>query len=136
MKKSTMTVWIACILALILSGCSGTSNQSANKEGDTDNTDNRTRNGFYQVLVYDYSDSIPSADHTKEYEIAYYDEYDQQPTSTNIEYSINGILYEGTYDSIKYLGYNYFPVYEYKSENGFSFCIDNLGNLANGFLGG
>ena len=164
MKKTKIIFAMLLIIVLILTGCSnvqsnGTtsseSNESSNNEDETEsngttssesdessNNEDETEsngtvdtNGLYQALIYDYSDSVPSAKHEVEYVFADYERFSDIVVDDNIEILINNISYSGKFQSSQYREFNYFPVHCYVDENGLMFEVDESGMLISCFWG-
>ncbi len=111
------------IVVWVLTGCSNVQ------------TDDVVENGSYQAFIYDYSDSVSSANHKIEYVFADYDKYDDIVIDDRIECLINDISYAGKYQGSQYREYNYFPVHQYVDEKGISFEVDESGVLISCFWG-
>ena len=90
-------------------------------------------NELYEVLVYDFSDSIPSVKHETEYVFADYEKYKDAPIDDTVEIIINGTKYSGKYQGSEYIAYNIFPSYVYLTEEGVEFLIDETGMLTHYF---
>lgn len=90
---------------------------------------------LYQVFIYDYSDSLPSAKHEVEYVFADYEKYHDTVVDDSVELLINGICYSGKFQLSQYREYNYFPVHRYVDENGFMFEVNEAGVLTSCFWG-
>lgn len=137
------------VVTLFLVGCSSTQNnnithpdysnselnESTNDDNSTKNDDENETNQPYQVLIYDYSDSVPSAKHEVEYIFADNEKYSNTTPDDIVRIMINGINYSGKYKSSQYREYNYFPVSQYVDENGLSFEIDDSGTMTSCFWG-
>ena len=87
------------------------------------------------MLVYDYSDSIPSAKHEVEYKFGDPRKYETQEVKQKVEVMVGGKRCSGTYQSTQYNGYNYFPTYQYLDFDGNDFQIDDRGLLVSYFWG-
>ena len=90
---------------------------------------------IYNVLIYDYSDSVESAKHEIEYQFADLDKYSAKEPIKEIEMSINGQLYRGVWQMTQYRDFNYYPVYRYLDSNGVEFEIDESNMLVSCFWG-
>lgn len=127
------------LVSLLLSSCSNFVSSESNELSDsgiaTESDNAAVPNSPYQVLSYGYSDSIPSAKHMIEYIFADKEKYINTTPDDIVEVLINGISYSGEYQSNHYRSCNYFPVYEYISETGLSFAVDDSGMLVSFFQG-
>lgn len=92
-------------------------------------------NELYQVLIYDYSDSDLSVKHEIEYVFADYEKFKDAAFDDNIEIQVNDTRYSGKYQASQYREFNFFPVYQYVSEGGLSFEVDESGMLTSCFWG-
>lgn len=70
-----------------------------------------------------------------EYVFADKEKYINTTPDDIVKVLINGISYSGEYQSSHYRSCNYFPVYEYTSETGLSFAVDDSGMLVSFFRG-
>lgn len=110
-------------------------NESTNDNIGAKSDDEDATNKLYQVLIYDYSDSVPSAKHEVEYVFADNEKYSNTTPDDIVRLLINGVNYSGKYQSSQYREYNYFPVSQYVDENGLSFEIDDSGMMTSCFWG-
>ena len=101
MKKSKIIFAMLLIIVLILTGCSSVqsndttsseSDESSNNEDGTESNGTVDTNGLYQALIYDYSDSVPSAKHEVEYVFADYERFRDIVVNDNVEILINNII--------------------------------------------
>ena len=132
MKRFILSLYVL-LFVVVFFGCTLNRN-SINKneiKSDYDKKEEKT----YQVLIYDYSDSIPSARHEIEYEFADHKKYDEQIIKPEVVMSVKGESFSGTYQLTQYRGYNYYPLYRYLDSNGNFFEIDDTGILASYFWG-
>ena len=88
---------------------------------------------LYEVLVCDFSNSIPSVKDETEYVFADYEKYKDAPIDDTVEMIINGTKYSGKYQGSEYIAYNIFPSYVYLTEEGVEFLIDETGMLTHYF---
>lgn len=149
MKYNRIFFSMILVVTLFLVGCSSTQNnnithtdpsngelnESTNDNISTKNDNKNAANILYQVLIYDYSDSVPSAKHEIEYVFADNEKYSNTTPDDIVQLMINGINYSGRYQSSQYREYNYFPVSQYVDENGLSFEIDDSGTMTSCFWG-
>lgn len=144
MKKSKIIFAMLLIIVLILTGCSsvqsnGTtsseSDESSHNEVEVDNSGIVDTNGLYQALIYNYSDSVPSAKHEVEYVFADHEKFCDIVVDDNVEILINNISYSGKFLSTQYREFNYFPVHRYVDEKGLMFEVDEAGILISCFWG-
>ena len=89
-------------------------------------------NPIYDVILYDSSSG--SAEEVK-YEFADFEKYNDIQPSEEIVILINGKEYVGSYKQTDFVGYNYFPTYEYSSSNGIEFSIDESNKLTSCYFG-
>lgn len=149
MKNNRIIFSMIVVAALFLVGCSNIQNNnitnpnSSNSElneltsGNIDigNGNEIATNELYQVLIYDCSDSISSAKHEIEYVFADYEKYKDVVLDDNIDIQVNDTRYSGKYQASQYREFNFFPVYQYVSEEGLSFEVDESGMLTSCFWG-
>ena len=90
---------------------------------------------IYDVLIYDYSDSVESAKHNIEFQFADFEKYSSKEPSEKIEVYINGQLYKGEWIMTQYRDFNYYPVYRYRDTNDCEFEIDDSNMLVSCFWG-
>ncbi len=146
MKNNRIIFSIILTVTLLLAGCSSVENNnitdpnSPNSEltnGDigTGSGNENATNELYRVLIYDYSDPVSSAKHEIEYVFADYEKYKDVAVDDNIEIRVNGTRYSGKYQATQYREFNFFPVYQYVSEEGLSFEVDESGMLTSCFWG-
>lgn len=110
-------------------------NESSHNEVEVDNSGIVDTNGLYQALIYNYSDSVPSAKHEVEYVFADHEKFCDIVVDDNVEILINNISYSGKFQSSQYREFNYFPVHCYVDENGLMFEVDESGMLISCFWG-
>jgi hypothetical protein len=125
---------MSIIISVVLSGCS--SNKKHDEAGGSEGLSNTTNSqSKYQVLVYDYSDSVPSVKHEVEYEFADHEKYDDEKIKNRVELSIGENTYRGDFQSRQYNGYNYYPTNMYLDSENNNFEIDDSGMLTFVFRG-
>lgn len=128
---------ILLIIGLMLTGCSSTQSNGNASEESNESSDNGTEvdNNLYQALIFDYSDSIPSAKHEVEYVFADYEKFSNMVVNDNVEILINNISHSGKFQLSQYREFNYFPAHRYVDENGLTFEVDESGMLISCFWG-
>ena len=134
-KRFTISIiYMFLIISVVLSGCS--SSKKHDDAGDPKVSNNTPSNqSKYQVLVYDYSDSVPSVKHNVEYEFANHEKYDNKTVNTHVELSVGKNIYRGNILYSQYKGCNYFPTYMYLDSENNNFEIDDSGMLTFVFRG-
>lgn len=149
MKNNRIIFSIILVVTLLLVGCSSVQNNNITNPNSSKSESNELTNGnigtesgneivtneLYQVLIYDYSDSVSSAKHEIEYVFADYEKYKDVVFDDNIEIQVNDTRYSGKYQASQYREFNFFPVYQYVSEEGLSFEVDESGVLTSCFWG-
>lgn len=126
MKKSLLI----CVTVLVLFACVACSTVSPEE--------NHTKiNGepIYDVLIYDYSDSVESAKHNIEFQFADFEKYSSKEPSEEVEVYFNGQPYKGEWIMTQYRDFNYYPVYRYRDSNNVEFEIDDSNMLVSCFWG-
>ena len=138
MKRFTSMLYFFATI-IILVGCSSNENlvsiDISNESSEFDEISTARGDDTYQVLVYGFSDSVPSAKHKIEYEFADYEKYSNQNIKQNITISIHGKNHSGSYQNTQYRGYNYFPSNCYLDADGNNFAVDDIGRLTSYFWG-
>lgn len=126
MKKSLLI----CVTVLVLFACVACSTVPPEE--------NHTKiNGepIYDVLIYDYSDSVESAKHNIEFQFADFEKYSSKEPSEEVEVFFNGQPYKGEWIMTQYRDFNYYPVYRYRDSNNVEFEIDDSNMLVSCFWG-
>lgn len=75
----------------------------------------------YDVLIYDFSNSVENANHNIEFEFADHNKYDAKSPKSNFKLDVNGKNVKGSYQLTQYRDCNYFPVYRYIDDANRSF---------------
>lgn len=137
MKKSKIIFAMLLIIGLILTGCSSVQSNGTTSDESKESSDNKVEgdNNLYQALIYDYSDSVPSAKHEVEYVFADYEKFSDIVVDDNVDILINNISHSGKFQSSQYREFNYFPVHCYVDEKGLMFEVDESGMLTSCFWG-
>ena len=132
MKRFILSLYVL-LFVVVFFGC--TLNRNGINKNEIKSDYDKKEEKTYQVLIYDYSNSIPSARHEIEYEFADHKKYDEQIIKPEVVMSVKGESFSGTYQLTQYRGYNYYPLYRYLDSNGNFFEIDDTGILASYFWG-
>ncbi len=120
------------VTIILLVGCNS---NTKNQNSKINELSTNHGNDIYQVLIYGFSDSVPSAKHEIEYEFADYEKYSNQNINQNVTVSIDGKTHSGSYQKTQYREYNYFPSNCYLDADGNNFAIDDTGILTSYFWG-
>ncbi len=132
MKQLALIISLV-ILVIFSVGCSSSPSDAVGSETGSNTVKNDERTNT--VLICDFSDSVSEATHQREYEFADHEKYDDRNVKSNVELSVGGTTYAGSYQYQQYRGCNYYPAYTYAASNGDLFSIDDNGMLVSYFRG-
>lgn len=133
MKKRFVIMILSFLIVTLLFGCDFSNSIAETTNNPQDHfTENENHQSPYAVYISDFSDSGSSAEFELEYVFADQDKYNEDNIDKHKEILIDKFNFNGEYFSTKYYAYNYYPVYEYQSENAI-FAVTPDGKLANFF---
>lgn len=112
MMKTIAIICVACLI-LAFGGCAQTQN--------------------YQVLTFDYSDSVDGSSFTREYNYWSEENIDVSGVKSVITVDVNGEQHTGIFDRVHMVAPNSYPVYQYTDNNDNTFTVDPDGKLASYF---
>ena len=118
MKRTCILFLVVILMVAVLSGCTSVSNE-----------DVLISESYYEVLIYDISDSITAANCSLEYSFWHNNRPDSEKIVPNATIEINGDILCGQFNNFVNISPDNYTKYQYRCDDGTRFATDAKGNL-------
>ena len=118
MKRTCILFLVMVFVVAVLSGCTLVSNEDA-----------LISDSYYEVLIYDFSDSVTAVEHSLEYRFWHDNKPDSEKIAPNATIEINGDILCGQFNNFVNVSPDNYTKYQYRCDDGARFATDAKGNL-------